>query len=65
MSIGNPIVPSITRSETGRSNLSTYVMDVSSLGLGPENYTGIPATEVPENPVLVTDFNVSGPGQTG
>ncbi len=52
------------RSETGRSNLSTYVMDVSSLKLGPENYTGIPATEVPENPVLVTDFNVSGPGQT-
>ena len=45
------------RSETGRDNLNTYVMDVSSLNLGPENYKGIPATPVPANPVLVTDFN--------
>jgi Tol biopolymer transport system component len=45
------------RSETGRSNLSTYIMDVSSLNLGPENYKGIPATPVPADAVLVTDFN--------
>ncbi len=46
------------RSETGRDNLYTYVMDVSSLNLGPENYKGIPETKVPENAVFVTDFNV-------
>ena len=46
------------RSETGRSNLSTYVMDVSSLNLGPASYKGIPETVLPENPTLVTDFNV-------
>jgi len=45
------------RSETGRDNLNTYVMDVSSLNLGPENYKGVAATPVPANPVLVTDFN--------
>lgn len=45
------------RAETGRDNLSTFVMDVSSLNLGPENYKGIPATVVPDNPLLVTDFN--------
>ena len=46
------------RSETGRDNLSTFVMDVSSLNMGPERYEGIPETPVPENAVLVTDFNV-------
>lgn len=46
------------RSETGRANLYTYVMDVSSLDLGPDNYQGIPETKLPENPVFVTDFNV-------
>lgn len=45
------------RSETGRDDLATYVMDVSSLNLGPENYKGIPETRKPANPVLVTDFN--------
>jgi len=45
------------RSTTGRTNLGTFVMDVSSLNLGPENYKGIPATTVPPNPMLVTDFN--------
>ena len=45
------------RSTTGRANLSTYVMDMTSLNLGPENYKGIPATKAPANPVLVTDFN--------
>jgi len=45
------------RSTTGRTNLATYVMDVSSLNLGPENYKGIPATTVPPDPMLVTDFN--------
>ena len=45
------------RNETGRDNLNTYVMDVSSLNLGPENYKGIPATPVPANAVLITDFN--------
>ena len=39
--------------------LMTHVMDLSSLRLGPENYRGIPATPVPENPeLLVTDFTV-------
>ncbi|MFQ5634448.1 MAG: TolB family protein [Gammaproteobacteria bacterium] len=47
------------RAETGRDNLSTYVMDMSSLNLGPENYNGIPETEMPADPVLVTDFNVT------
>jgi hypothetical protein len=27
-------------------------MDVSSLNLGPENYQGIPSTEVPEGAVI-------------
>jgi TolB protein len=46
------------RTETGRDNLYTYVMDVSSLDLGPENYQGVPDTPVPEDAILVTDFNV-------
>jgi hypothetical protein len=33
-------------------------MDLSSLNLGPENYKGIPATPVPENAILITDFTV-------
>ena len=45
------------RSATGRANLSTFVMDVSSLNLGPENYKGIPETPVPPDARLVTDFN--------
>jgi hypothetical protein len=44
------------RSETGRDNLSTYVMDMSSFDLGPEHYKGIPDTVMPEDPILVTDF---------
>jgi len=33
-------------------SFSVYVMDVSSLNLGPENYQGIPSTEVPEGAVI-------------
>ncbi len=47
-----------SRSETGRDNLATYVMDMSSLNLGPENHKGIPDTKIPANPSLVTDFTV-------
>jgi hypothetical protein len=46
------------RSGSGRDNLSTYVMDMSSFDLGPEDYKGIPDTKMPDNPVLVTDFTV-------
>ncbi len=46
------------RSETGRGNLSTYVMDMSSFDLGPDAYKGIPDTVLPENPHFVTDFTV-------
>ena len=45
------------RSATGRANLSTFVMDVSSLNLGPENYKSIPETPVPPDAMIVTDFN--------
>lgn len=38
--------------------LYTHVMDLSSLDLGPEHYNGVPATPVPDNAVLVTDFTV-------
>jgi hypothetical protein len=31
---------------------SVFVMDVSSLNLGPENYRGIPSTEAPEGAVI-------------
>ncbi|MBT8442029.1 MAG: PD40 domain-containing protein [Gammaproteobacteria bacterium] len=34
----------------------THVMDLSSLNLGAENYQGIPATPVPDDAMLVTDF---------
>ncbi|CAG0939734.1 hypothetical protein GPROT2_00709 [Gammaproteobacteria bacterium] len=34
------------------AGFSVYVMDVSSLGLGPGNYKGIPATPVPDNAVI-------------
>ncbi len=47
------------RSESGRSNLSTYVMDMSSFDLGPDQFKGVPETVVPENAVFVTDFNVT------
>jgi len=46
------------RAETGRDNLATYVMDMSSLNLGPDNWNGVPETTLPEDPVFVTDFNV-------
>lgn len=46
------------RSATGGDSLTTYVMDMSSLNLGPENYKGIPDTVKPADPVLVTDFTV-------
>jgi len=46
------------RAETGRDNLATYIMDMSSLNLGPDNWKGVPDTAMPENPVFVTDFNV-------
>ncbi len=36
----------------GAGSFAVYVMDVSSLGLGPENYRGIPATPVPEGAVI-------------
>jgi len=46
------------RSATGGDSLATFVMDMSSLNLGPENYKGIPDTVKPADPVLVTDFTV-------
>lgn len=46
------------RSETGRDNLSTFVMDMSSFDLGPDDYKGIPDTVMPADPILVTDFTV-------
>ena len=46
------------RTETGRDNLSTYIMDMTSFDLGPDAYKGIPDTRKPADPVLVTDFNV-------
>jgi dipeptidyl aminopeptidase/acylaminoacyl peptidase len=46
------------RSGSGRDNLSTYIMDMSSFDLGPEDYKGIPETKIPDNPILVTDFTV-------
>ena len=47
------------RAETGRDNLSTYVMDMSAFELGPENYRGVPDIEIPEDArLVVTDFNV-------
>jgi Tol biopolymer transport system component len=42
----------------GDPTLYIHVMDLSSLNLGPKNYTGIPDTPVPEDAVLVTDFMV-------
>jgi len=36
-----------TRSEPGSHALYSYVMDVSSLNLGPENYKGVPAKATP------------------
>ena len=44
------------RSATGRDNLSTYIMDMSSFDLGPDDYKGIPETRMPDTPILVTDF---------
>ena len=46
------------RSDGGRDNLSTYIMDMSKFDLGPDDYEGIPDTVMPENPILVTDFTV-------
>ena len=36
--------------ESTRRNLFTHVMDVSSLGLGPENYQGVPEISEPDVP---------------
>jgi TolB protein len=36
--------------------LYIHVMDLSSLNLGPENFKGIPDTPVPDDAVLITDF---------
>jgi dipeptidyl aminopeptidase/acylaminoacyl peptidase len=53
------------RSNTGRTNLGTYVMDVSSLDLGPENFDGVPDTPVPDDAMIVTDFNSGTIARTG
>ena len=37
----------LTRGEPGSRNLYSYVMDVSSLNLGPENYKGVPPKALP------------------
>ncbi len=37
----------------------TYVMDLSSLNLGQDNYRGIPETPVPADAMLITDFTVT------
>jgi dipeptidyl aminopeptidase/acylaminoacyl peptidase len=42
----------------GRDNLSTFVMDMSSFDLGPDDWQGVPQTPVPEDAILVTDFTV-------
>jgi len=44
------------RTETGRDNLSTFIMDMTSFDLGADAYKGIPDTKMPANPSLVTDF---------
>ena len=41
-----------------KRGLYSHVMDLSSLKLGVENFKGIPATPVPADAVLVTDFTV-------
>ena len=46
------------RSASGRDNLATYIMDMTSFDLGPDAYKGIPDTVKPADPVFVTDFNV-------
>jgi len=45
------------RSTTGRTNLRTHVMDVSSLNIGPENWSGVPSITPPADGVIVTDFH--------
>jgi Tol biopolymer transport system component len=45
-----------SRRADGAENIATYVMDMSSLNVGPENYKGIPDTEIPANAVLIKDF---------
>ena len=35
------------RSTEGFGNIYTYVMDISSLNVGPENYDGVPAIVPP------------------
>jgi len=47
-----------TRSQGGgfMSNLFTYVMDISSLGVGPDNWTGeVPAIEAPADAAAVSE----------
>jgi Tol biopolymer transport system component len=47
------------RTSPGRSfPFYTYIMDLSSLNLGTDNYRGIPDTPVPAGAALITDFTV-------
>jgi TolB protein len=45
------------RSTTGRTNLHTHVMDVSSLDLGPANWNGVPSITPPADGMIVIDFH--------
>ncbi len=45
------------RATSGRDNLATYVMDMTSFDLGPDAYKGIPETKKPADPFIVTGFN--------
>jgi hypothetical protein len=47
-----------SRRAEGDADIALYVMDVSSLNLGPEHYDGIPETSVPADALLITDFTV-------
>lgn len=46
-----------SRSVTGRTNLRTHVMDVSSLDIGPENWKGVPSITPPADGMIVADFH--------
>ena len=47
-----------SRRADGDEEIATYVMDMSSLNLGPEFYEGIPETTVPDEAVIIDDFTV-------
>jgi Tol biopolymer transport system component len=49
----------LSRRAGGSEDIALYVMDVSSLDMGPERYDGIPDTRKPADAVLVTDFTVA------